>query len=99
MKPTMGRIVHICWPDGTVSPAIVTRTNADSAHMLSVTQRAVFGRFNSDRWGNKPLPSNEMADDMVDVQVFGLAQTYPLYQVPYAPKLTVGCWSWPERDE
>jgi hypothetical protein len=39
-----------------------------------------------------------MDDDMIDVQVFGLAQTYPLYQVPYAPKLTVGCWSWPERD-
>ena len=98
MKPTIGRIVLITWQDGTVSPAIVTRTNKDSDHLLDMTQRRLFNTFESDRWGNIPLPSRDMDDDMVDVQVFGLARMYPLYQVPYAPKLTVGCWSWPERD-
>lgn len=91
MEPTLGRIVHVTWPDGVQSPAIVTRTNADTAYPLSSSVCALV-----DRWGASPV--TDMAHGYCDLMVFGLAQVYPLYDVPMASMSTPHHWHWPERE-
>jgi hypothetical protein len=50
MKPTLGRIVHITWPDGIESSAIITRTRRDSIGMLYADQIDAFIAIPADRW-------------------------------------------------
>lgn len=94
-KPTMGRIVIIVWPDGVESPAIVTRTMADTKHPQ------IWGAVNSgkrDRWGNTVTPM--LASNMhIDVQVQGLIETYPLFNVPFNEDGCAQSWHWPPRVE
>jgi hypothetical protein len=98
MKPTLGRIVHITWPDGIESSAIITRTRRDSIGMLYADQIDAFIAIPADRWGNRPVPSQDMDEESVDLQVFGLAIVYPLYNVPLSVTAKPLHWHWPERD-
>jgi hypothetical protein len=79
-NPNIGRIVHVRWPDGVESPAIVTRTKGTTVAPV-------------DRWGH--TPQADLAEFQVDLMVFRVTETYPLYGVMMGT--TEGTWHWPER--
>jgi hypothetical protein len=92
-KPTLGRIVHVVWPDGVESPAIVTRTNRDTMGVPSFATGALLPV--ADRWDNSPMA--QMEDDWhCDLMVCGLTSVYPLYNVPCSNGERVSKhWHWP----
>lgn len=93
MQPTMGRMVRVTWPDGVKSPAVITRTKADT--VPESFDANGLADVDADRWGNRPV--KHMRDMDVDLLVFGLLGTYPLFNVPMASTDEAGAWHWPPR--
>lgn len=85
MKPSVGRVVHVGW-------VTIDREVAPYAAIVTAVRK-------------KPGAHVMQADDEsayeVDLRVFappdGPSVTADYRDVPWAPDLRAGCWSWPPR--
>jgi hypothetical protein len=79
MAVKLGQQVVIRWPDGVLTPAVVTRTYETTIPSSFDKLKEIRMFVGDDRWGH--TPTLKLAVDQCDLLCFGVLGAYPLFGV------------------